>query len=228
MTCPLFKALSLGLAVVACLLAAPAGADQITYDMVTVGNPGNGNDTGGTNNGAVSYEYQIGKYDVTIGQYTAFLNAADPNGTNPNNIYNSSMATDLNIAGISYTAGASAGAKYAVINNGGNSSNRPITYVSWFDAARFANWMTNGPGAGSTETGAYTLGNATTGPAVAVNPGAAFYIPTNNEWYKAAYYSPNYGGVGVAGYYDYATQPRATQSVAGRIRPTTLPVAFMP
>jgi sulfatase modifying factor 1 len=153
-----------------------------------------------------NYEYQIGKYDVTIGQYTSFLNAADPNGTNPNGIYNAAMATDRNIAGISYTSGASAGSKYAVINNGGDSSNRPITYVSWFDAARFSNWMTNGQGSGSTETGAYTLGNATTGPAVAVNPGAAFYIPTNDEWYKAAYFSPNYGGVGVPGYYAYATQ----------------------
>jgi len=184
--------------------------------MVTVGNPGNANDTGGTNNGAVAYSYQIGKYDVTIGQYTSFLNAADPSGTNPNGIYNASMATDLNIAGISYTSGASAGSKYAVISNGGDSSNRPITYVSWFDAARFANWMTNGQGAGSTETGAYTLGNATTGPAVAVNPGAAFYIPTNDEWYKAAYFSPNYGGVGVAGYTDYATQSD-TPSAPGNI-----------
>ena len=198
------KSLSVGLAASACLLAAPVLA--VTIDMVTVGNPGNANDTGGTNNGAVNYSYQIGKYDVTIGQYTAFLNAADPNGTNPNSIYNASMGTDLIIAGISYTSGASAGSKYAVINNGGDSSNRPITYVSWFDAARFSNWMTNGQGAGSTETGAYTLGNATTGPAVAVNPGAAFYIPTNDEWYKAAYFSPNYGGANVPGYYDYATQ----------------------
>jgi sulfatase modifying factor 1 len=181
-------------------------ASMITLDWVTVGNAGNANDTGGTFNGAVNYEYQIGKYDVTIGQYTAFLNAADPNGTNPNDIYNASMGTDLNIAGISYTSGASAGAKYSVISNGGNSGNRPITYVSWFDAARFSNWMANGQGIGSTETGAYTLGGATSGNAVAVNPGAAFYIPTENEWYKAAYYSPNYGGVGVAGYYVYATQ----------------------
>ena len=200
------KTLSVGLAALACLLAVPVLAAPITYEMVTVGNPGNANDTGGTQNGAVAYSYQIGKYDVTIGQYTSFLNAADPNGTNPNGIYNSSMGTDLIIAGIAYTSGASAGSKYAVISNGGNSSNRPITYVSWFDAARFSNWMTNGQGSGSTETGAYTLGNATTGPAVAVNAGAAFYIPTNDEWYKAAYFSPNYGGVGLPGYYDYATQ----------------------
>jgi formylglycine-generating enzyme len=197
----------------ACLLAVPALAAPITIDMVTVGNPGNANDTGGTFNGAVAYSYEIGKYDVTISRYTAFVNVADPNGTSPNGIYNASMETNPNIAGISYTSGASAGSKYAVMAASGIASfggvtaaNRPITFVSWFDAARFANWMTDGQDAGSTETGAYTLHNATTGPAVAVNPGAAFYCPTNNEWYKAAYYSPNYGGVGVPGYYDYATQ----------------------
>jgi sulfatase modifying factor 1 len=200
------RLLAIHIAAALCLLAPPALAAPITIDMVTVGDPGNANDTGGTGNGAVAYSYQIGKYDVTIGQYTSFLNAADPSGTNPNGIYNASMGTDLNSAGISYTSGASAGSKYAVISNGGDSSNRPIMYVSWFDAARFSNWMTNGQGTASMETGAYTLNNATTGNAVAVNPGAAFYIPTNNEWYKAAYYSPNYGGVGVPGYYDYATQ----------------------
>jgi formylglycine-generating enzyme required for sulfatase activity len=108
---------SVGVAVLIGALAVSAHA-QVTLDMVTVGNPGNANDTGGTHNGAVAYSYQIGKYDVTIGQYASFLNAADPNGTNPNGIYNSSMATDLNIAGISYTSGASTGSKYAVIRNG--------------------------------------------------------------------------------------------------------------
>jgi formylglycine-generating enzyme required for sulfatase activity len=140
---------------------------------------------------------------VTIGQYTAFLNAVA--ATDTYSLYNAGVAFDLSVAGISRT-GASGSYSYSVINNGGNSGNRPITYVSWFDAARFANWMTNGQGSGSTETGAYTLNGATSGDAVAANPGAAFRLPTENEWYKAAYYSPNYGGVGVAGYYDYATQ----------------------
>jgi formylglycine-generating enzyme required for sulfatase activity len=194
------KTLSRWLAALACLLSSPAGA--VTIDMVTVGNPGNANDTVGAGYGGVDYSYQIGKYDVTIGQYTAFLNAADPNGTNPNGIYNASMGTDLNIAGISYTAGASAGAKYSPIG----SDARPITFVSWFDAARFANWMTNGQGGpGTTENGAYTLNNVTTGEAVEANPGAAFRLPTNAEWYKAAYYSPTLNS-GAGGYYAYATQ----------------------
>ena len=35
--------------------------------------------------------------------------------------------------------------------------NKPANYVSWFDAARFANWMHNGQGGGSTENGAYDM-----------------------------------------------------------------------
>ena len=41
--------------------------------MVSVGNPGNMDDN--TGYGAVDYAYQIGKYEVTAGQYTEFLNA---------------------------------------------------------------------------------------------------------------------------------------------------------
>jgi sulfatase modifying factor 1 len=63
--------------------------------------------------------------------------------------------------------------------------------------------MQNGQGSGSTETGAYTLNGATSGDAPARNAGAEFYIPTENEWYKAAYYK---GGGTDAGYWDYATQ----------------------
>ncbi len=189
---------SIGVASLMVSLAVPAHA--VTIDMVPVGNAGNANDPAtGNLYGGVNYSYQIGKYDVTIGQYTDFLNAAA--ATDTYSLYNSSMGSDSNIKGIQQN-GSSGSYTYSVIG----SANRPITYVSWFDAARFANWMTNRQGSGSTEIGAYTLNGATTGNAVAVNPGAAFRLPTENEWYKAAYYSPNYGGSGVAGYYAYATQ----------------------
>lgn len=198
------RAILLGLAASAFLLAGPAAATTVTYEMVTVGDPGNEADfSTGSAYGRVTYSYQIGTYDVTIGNYTAYLNAVDPTGANTHGIYNSSMAGDLNIAGIAFSQHAAAGFKYSVMNNAGDSSNRPITYVSWFDAARFANWMTNGQGGSDTETGAYTLNGMNI---VAANPGAAFSIPTENEWYKAAYYSPNYAGIGVPGYYKYPTQ----------------------
>lgn len=67
-------------------------------------------------------------------------------------------------------------------------ANRPVVYVSWYDAARFANWMMNGQGGGDMETGAYTLNGATSG-IITANIGAQVYLPTEDEWYKAAYYS---------------------------------------
>ena len=67
-------------------------------------------------------------------------------------------------------------------------ANMPVCGVTWFDAARFSNWLGNGQGSGSMETGAYTLNGATSG-IINVNPGAAVYIPNENEWYKAAYYN---------------------------------------
>jgi hypothetical protein len=98
-----------------------------------------------------------------------------------------------------------------------SAANRPITYVNWWDSARFANWLANGQPTGdqtntTTENGAYNLNGATSGQAKArnvTNPNTnatpTFYIPTQNEWYKAAYYSPVLNS-GSGGYYTYATQ----------------------
>jgi formylglycine-generating enzyme required for sulfatase activity len=217
-----WQAFSVWLAALACLVAAPAGAAGITYQEVTVGNAGNANDTGGGFIGAVAYDYQIGKYDVTIGQYTSFLNAAA--ATDTYGLYNSSMGTNSNIAGIS-RSGASGSYSYSVIG----SANRPITYVSWFDSARFSNWMANGQPTGAqssttTENGAYNVNGATSGSAVAknaINPNTSaaptFYVPTENEWYKAAYYSPALSS-GSGGYYAYATQSNTIQgNVVGSV-----------
>jgi formylglycine-generating enzyme required for sulfatase activity len=103
--------------------------------------------------------------------------------------------------GISFTSGSASGSKYATKTNMGD---KPVNYVNWFDAARVSNWLVNGAtGTSSMETGAYTLNNATSGTVPAVNSGATFYIPTEDQWYKAAYYK---GGSTNAGYWDYATQ----------------------
>ena len=205
--------ISIGVAALLASLAVPAHA--VTIDLVSVGNANNTNDT--TGYGAVNYPYQIGKYDVTIGQYTDFLNAVA--ATDTYSLYGASMATDLNVAGIS-RSGTSGAYTYSVITNGGNSANRPITYVSWFDSARFANWMANGQPTGAqssttTENGAYNLANWTSGTAPAknvTNPNTSaaptLFIPNENEWYKAAYFDPTLNS-GAGGYYTYATQSNA-------------------
>lgn len=189
-------------------LAVPnAPASPITIDWVTVGDPGNNPDPAtGDLYGAVNYEYEMMKFEFTNSQYVAFLNAIDPNGTNPNDIYNSSMGSDAQ-GGITNT-GTTAGSIYAVRSNMGD---KPVVFVSWWDAARVANWLQNGAQTyGSTDasasapqnTGAYTVGTATSGDAVAKNSGALFYVPTENEWYKAAFYDPTLNG-GSGGYLTY-------------------------
>ena len=194
--------------VVAALLAAVTlisnlqAQPLVTIDTVTVGDAGNAADT--TGYGAVADVFALGKYEVTIEQYTAFLNAVA--ATDPYSLYSPSMGSNLNVAGIS-RAGSDGSYTYSVIsNNFGYSGNRPITFVSWFDAARFANWMNNGATNGaSTETGAYTLNGATSG-IFTVNPGATWFLPSEDQWYKAAYYK---GGGTNAGYWVYPTQSDA-------------------
>jgi formylglycine-generating enzyme required for sulfatase activity len=195
---PSFKTLFLGLAALACLpFGSIASAEAIQW--VTVGDPNNAADT--TNRGAVSDSFQIMKYEFTNQQYTNFLNSVDAGGINPNSVYNVNMGDDIR-GGISFTSGAASGSKYAVKSNMGD---KPVNYVSWFDAARVANWYQNGATSSSSiETGAYTLvGGQTTGTAPARNNNATFYIPTQDQWYKAAYYK---GGSTSAGYWDYATR----------------------
>ena len=175
-------------------------AHAVTINWVTVGDPGNTADT--TTYGAVTDAFQIMKYEWTNSQYTDFLNAVDPSGTNPNSVYKAEMGSNAR-GGISFTSGAASGSKYAVRTN---MADKPVNYVSWFDAARVANWLQNGQGSGSTETEAYTLNGAISGTAPAVNSGASYFLPTEDQWYKAAYYK---GGSTNAGYWDYATQSDA-------------------
>ena len=170
-------------------------------EWVTVGDPGNSADTAPAGYGAVADSYRIMKYEFTNQQYTDFLNSVDSSGSNPYSIYNSDMGNDAR-GGISFTSGNASGRKYAIRTNMGD---KPVNYVSWFDAARVSNWLMNGAtSSSSTEIGAYTLvSGQTSGTAPAVNSGAKFYVPTEDQWYKAAYYQ---GGGTSAGYWDYATQ----------------------
>jgi len=185
---------------------APAYAAPI-IDWVTVGDAGNAADTSPAGFGAVAEDYRIMKYEWTNSLYVEFLNAVDPQGTNPNSVYNASMASDAR-AGIT-NSGTVNGSRYAFKTNMGD---KPVNYVSWWDAARVSNWLhnggltygtTNSSGTAPQNVGAYTLGTGTSGTAPAVNSGATVYIPTEDQWYKAAYYK---GGSTNAGYWDYATQ----------------------
>ena len=88
---------------------------------------------------------------------------------------------------------------YSVIGNG---ADEPVSYVSFFDALRFANWMNNGQGNGDTETGGYTLKGGfpepSNGSIVQRNAGASIVLTSEDEWYRGRLLQR-------AGYRDYAT-----------------------
>ncbi|MEX2112933.1 MAG: SUMF1/EgtB/PvdO family nonheme iron enzyme, partial [Pirellulales bacterium] len=120
----------------------------VTIPTVPVGNAGNAADTEvmTTDNtsgyGSVAYNYRIGTTEVTVSQYTEFLNAVA--ATDTFDLFDQAMTDDLNMGGIART-GSSGNYSYSVIG----SPNRPVAYVDWGDAARFANWLHNGQPAGA-------------------------------------------------------------------------------
>jgi formylglycine-generating enzyme len=149
-----------------------ASADTIrgiNVDFVTIGNAGNAADTGGTVGcGAVGYNYRIGKYEVTNAQWDSFTAAAGVPTGNPSSAYDQSA----------WFTGAQ----------------QPANGVSWYEAAQFCNYLTSG----NKSLGAYRLG---TDGSIAVDRasavsayGTAYVIPTQDEWYKAAYFKPNGSG----------------------------------
>ncbi|MEZ5323608.1 MAG: SUMF1/EgtB/PvdO family nonheme iron enzyme [Verrucomicrobiales bacterium] len=178
------------------LRIATTAEPQLTMNWITVGDPGNGDDpadgdhlsAGVQSFGAVDYVYRIGQEEVTNGQYASFLNAIDPEGTNLHHTYSDLMAGDEQ-GGILFEPTHATGLKYAVKSNRGN---MPVNFVSWFSAARFANWMNNGRGTVDTETGAYDMSM----PLPVRLEGAKVFLPSEAEWYKAAYYDPRSSSAG--------------------------------
>jgi len=191
-----FRTLTAATAAILFASSAAHAAPIITW--LTVGDPGNAPDTNtGSVYGSVAEPFRIMKYEFTNHLYADFLNSVA--ATDTYSLYNTNMGSDAR-GGITQS-GAPGSYTYAVKANMGD---KPVNYVSWFDAARVSNWLMNGAtGTSSTETGAYTLNGATSGNAVATNPGATCHIPTEHQWYKAAYYK---GGSTDAGYWAFATQ----------------------
>lgn len=188
----------------------------VVLDMVTVGNVGNSADSNGY--GAVGYSYQIGTYEVSNAEYAEFLNsvaASDPFG-----LYNPSMGS-ASRGGIE-RSGVDGAYVYTVK---AGFANKPVNYVSFADAARFTNWLTNGQGAGSTETGSYNMATSlstVTRMTLTLNPGDTapqYYIASQDEWYKAAYYDASLGG-GAGGYWIYPTQSNVAPTASA---PNALP-----
>ena len=184
-----------------------AGAEivqGININFVTIGNPGNLSDTrpqaNPTDSGTVDYEYRIGKYEITNFQWNTFVAAA---GTPTGNL----------------TAAYNSDAYFT-------SNQQPTNNISWYEAAQFCNYLTTG----DKSKGVYRFsgefdGNGNTNPGNFLGIdregaetlyGTIYSLPTEDEWYKAAYYKPD-----GSGYSTYAngtnTAPLGFQSNYGNL-----------
>ena len=212
------KRVRLAICVIVTMLAIGSVTQAIiTIDMVAVGDVGNAGELSGAGAGgfgpdricgSVSYNYSIGKYEVTAGQYTAFLNAVA--ATDAYGLYHTEMWNRWSGCKI-LQSGSPGSYTYSVAVD---RADRPVNFVNYWDSCRFANWLHNGQPVGpqdasTTEQGAYTLNgyNGNDGQTIVRNADAKWAVTSEDEWYKAAYYKA--GGID-AGYWDYATSSNAT------------------
>lgn len=150
-----------------------SGANQFEIGFTTIGNPGNAPDPTGQPRpaGSVDYVYRIGTCEITRGMITKA---------------NAPLAVGGGNLGLTM---------YDMWNFGGNGASRPATGLTWYEAAKFVNWL-------NTSTGhqrAYNLSGASLSlwspedawQAGGQNPyrhkGAYYFLPGEHEWYKAAY-----------------------------------------
>lgn len=200
-------------------------------EMVTVGQPGNSADPedgdevvdGVQNLGSVAESFQIGKHEITNAQFAAFLNAVAKTDTNA--LYHSGMGIKQ--------FGTSGQFAYAPKPGMGD---KPVVHVTFLGACRFVNWLHNGMPSGNqdattTEDGAYDLTNtaAITNNTLARKPGARYFLPSENEWYKVAFFQPTSEGGDADGYWGYTARTNsapaiATADVIGNISNTGGPV----
>lgn len=174
------KKIKFGSVLVLALCATTVFSDDIhgiTMDFEYIGG-GNAADT--TGYGAVGYNYRIGTTEVSIQQYQA-----SPVGDtgNPYNYWNSGGRTV--------------------------GTDAPVVSITWHQAAMYCNWLTTS----NVLEGAYTISgglvtavtarNSAAMDALVATNGTVYVLPTEDEWYKAAYYKNG-------SYSQYANGPGST------------------
>jgi formylglycine-generating enzyme required for sulfatase activity len=142
-----------------------SGANTFEIEFVPIGNPGNPADTTGTPDpaGQVAYAYRMSKYEIS----EDMINKA------------------VTLGGLN-------------INHDNRGANKPATSATWLEAASFVNWLNISKGhmpaykfSGSTFE-LWQSGDAGYDPNNLFRNSQAFYfLPSIDEWYKAAYYDPN-------------------------------------
>jgi formylglycine-generating enzyme required for sulfatase activity len=156
-----------------------SGANTFDIEFVPIGNPNNPDDTTGDPNpaGKVEYAYRMGKYEIS----QVMIDKATASGM-------------TNVTAGAWTAA------------------QPAANITWHEAAAFVNWLNTSEGYHAAydltwdgtrwqmplwnTADAWQLG----GENLFRHKDAHYFLPSMDEWYKAAYYDPDAGV-----YYDYPT-----------------------
>jgi len=149
-----------------------SGANAFTMEFVTIGNPNNAADTTGAPNpvGSVAYVYNLGKYEVSRDQIT--------------------KANSAGSLGITL---------FDMSSYGGNGLLKPATGISYYEAAKYVNWLNTSTGGTAAYkfdgSGNFQLWSSTDAGYNANNmfrnSNAKFWLPSTDEWYKGAYGKAN-------------------------------------
>lgn len=169
--------------------------------------------------GGVSYRYGIGQLEVTVAQWVAFLNTADPTGSDRHRLYSTNESGNAwpRFGQIDFRAKARPGHHYSVAEPAW--ADKPYGFANFLRAARFANSLYNGTvlsRRASVENGfRYVTYRVRLSPRtgdgmydmktrkMTRSHKRGFVIPSQDEWIKAAYYDPSGGGT--YSYWKYPT-----------------------
>lgn len=148
------------------------GANQFTIDFVTI----SGSTNPDSGYGIVNNDYRMGVYEITNNQWYKFkASLGVPVTGDPSDAYNANP----------YYTG----------------MNMPTNEVSWYEAAQFVNWLNTSTGhhvaykfIGTQGTKDYTFGvwdpsEADNGTNLYRHKDAMYYLPTDDEWGKAAFWN---------------------------------------
>jgi len=171
--------------------------------------------------GGVSYDYGIGKLEVTETQWVKFLNTIDPAGKNKHRLWvrTQSSSSWPEYGQTNFRKKAKAGRHYRVASKAW--ADKPYAFATFLSAARFVNSLYNGDLLAkkktvhdgfkyttykvrlsrNSDTGMYRMKNRK----ATRSHKTGFVVPSQDEWIKAAYYDPKGGGK--FSYWDYPTNP---------------------
>ncbi len=210
-----FSVLSVLLGVLLCSSTVRADIDPSSgIDFVTIGAVGNAPYAGFdpnnrvTGRGGVAYEYRIGRMEVTSAQWVEFFSAAYDR---PPADWLPHLTPPTFWGGVPTTPTVPGGRRWTTTPQ---SAMLPTGNISWRMAAMYCNWLHNDkrPDREAFLNGAYDVSTFSLTPLgrftdqLTRSPGARYFVPTLDEWIKAAHYDPakpNSDGT-VGGWWDYS------------------------